>query len=86
MALEYYNKAFGQLKEIPFDKKSEGEKVLEYFTAILLQKENDSYVKNELYNSIMREDAKSMLDFYLQLERTELLKNTPVWYIKYNSM
>jgi hypothetical protein len=78
-AHQYFNSAFELLKEKPQNAISDGEKVLEIYLAIILGKMD--IVENDLYLSISPED-KDIVDYYMQLERTELLTVSPLGFIQ----
>jgi hypothetical protein len=78
-AYQYFNSAFELLKKKPQNDISDGEKVLEIYLAIILGKMD--IVENDLYQSLSLE-GKDIVDYYMQLERTELLTVSPLGFIQ----
>jgi hypothetical protein len=76
---QYFNSAFELLKKKPQNAISDGEKVLEIYLAIILEKKD--IVDNDIYLSLPP-DGKDIVDYYMRIGFMELLTASPIGFLQ----
>lgn len=72
--------AYSMLNHESMDRKSDDEKVMEFYLALVLDDSNSAYVRNILYSS-MSEIARTAADAYAALSRQDLLLSPPIGFV-----